>query len=403
MYCNYSNYLLQLHLSSYLSLLPLEYIKSLNSRLINQHNIGDIKARFHFASEAVDSKTTVVKVKAIQLVDQPEIFQFPNDQQMSAQHPQLFENAVAKGVVKSLKTRNKFRKVVVTLAENGLKKVYLDEEGNVVFNGYYLEAIQTYSSTPQIPDTEIPSQIKQIHSISKNMILEKFNGKNSNAELWLKIFVAECKRLEITENRYPEVLRLFLEGPALEWFSILLKTNSLSHPWELWNNSFVDTFGQKSWSEIAYAYTFKYLNGSCLDFALKKRNMLIDVDPNLTMSSQINLIVIALPHFIRSRLNKKSLTNMEDLMSTLRQIEPSRSKLNNNNSGEINDDKHKTQNKHKPCSYCDSVGFPNRFHPEQMYRTKIAHLKASRNDKIKVANNLGIQDTIALTEEAKNE
>ncbi|XP_071642241.1 uncharacterized protein [Temnothorax longispinosus] len=365
--------------------------------------MDSIKARFLFVSEAMDTKTTVVKVKTIQLVGQPEIFQFPRDMQTSAQHPQLFENAVAKGVVKSLKTRSKFRNVVITLAEGDLKEVYLDDEGNVVFNEYYLEAIQADSPIPpQIPAAGIPPHEKPIHSISKNMILEKFNGKNFNAESWLELFVTECKRLEIAENKFPEVLRLFLEGPALEWFSIFLKTNSLAHAWEFWNNSFVDTFGQKSWSEIAYAYTFKYLNGSFLDFALKKRNMLLDVDPNLTISSQTNLIVIALPHFVRTRLNKKSLTNMEDLMSTLRQIEPLKNKYNSN-SGEANDDKHKNQNKHRPCSYCESVGFPNRFHPEQMCRTKIAHQKANKNDKIKVANNIEIQDTIALAEVAKNE
>ncbi|XP_071577900.1 uncharacterized protein [Temnothorax nylanderi] len=49
--------------------------------------------------------------------------------QTSAQYPQLFENAVTKGVVKSLKTRSKFRNVVITLAEGDLKEVYLDDEG----------------------------------------------------------------------------------------------------------------------------------------------------------------------------------------------------------------------------------------------------------------------------------
>ncbi|XP_076397157.1 uncharacterized protein LOC143265993 isoform X2 [Megachile rotundata] len=93
--------------------------------------MGDIKARFHFVSEAVDSKTTEVKVKTIQLVGQPEIFKFPEGAQTKAEHPNLFENQVTKGVVKSLKLRNKFRNVVITLAEGKLKDSYVDHE---VFN-----------------------------------------------------------------------------------------------------------------------------------------------------------------------------------------------------------------------------------------------------------------------------
>lgn len=89
------------------------------------------KAKFHFVSEAgYDAKSTIVKVKTIQLGNQPEIFQFPKNKQTSDQHKQLFDTNVVKNVVKSLKTRNKFRKVVITLTED-LQNIYMDEEGNV--------------------------------------------------------------------------------------------------------------------------------------------------------------------------------------------------------------------------------------------------------------------------------
>lgn len=57
-----------------------------------------------------------------------------------------------------------------------------------------------------------------MQSIMKDMISEKFNGKNSNAETWLQIFVRECDRLEIEENQRVEALRLFLDGIATKWF-----------------------------------------------------------------------------------------------------------------------------------------------------------------------------------------
>ncbi|KAL0098907.1 hypothetical protein PUN28_020815 [Cardiocondyla obscurior] len=48
------------------------------------------------------------------------------------------------------------------------------------------------------------------------MILEKFIRKNFNAEAWLKLFVIECRRLEIRKYKFPEILRLFLKGSALK-------------------------------------------------------------------------------------------------------------------------------------------------------------------------------------------
>lgn len=169
--------------------------------------MGDSKARFLFVSEASDQRTTVVKVKTIQLIESPEVYQFPPGAQTSSLHKQLFELPVVKGVVKSLKTRNKYRNVLITLTP-GLKELYTDEEGNVVFDEYYLEVVQ--ADTPPLPSSLQPTtHEKSIHSISKNMVLEKFNGKNFNADSWLKTFESECIRLEIQNNRYAEVLRLF--------------------------------------------------------------------------------------------------------------------------------------------------------------------------------------------------
>lgn len=367
--------------------------------------MADVKAKFHFASEAVDSKTTIVKVKSIQLLDQSETYLFPVDSQTSAQHQQLFNHTITKGVVKSLKTRNKFRKVVITLKEDELRDVYLDEEGNVVFNGIYLEYVRTdIANHPSCSQQNSCPNSKPIHSIVKNMVLETFNGKNFNAGEWLKTFESECNRLDIKEDKFAEALRLFLDGSPLEWYHIFLKTHSLTLAWKSWNNSFLDTFNVKSWTEIAFAYNFKYLNGVFLDFALKKRNLLLDVDPKLTIDSQINLIVIALPKFIRSRLTKKDLVNIDSLMSVLKQIEP----VNKNSSDRVYQNKNKqgdnnsSINSMSPCSYCEKKGYPNRFHMESVCRTKMNDRKQSTNDKVRVSNNAEIQNAISLHDDAKN-
>lgn len=370
----------------------------------------DVKAKFHFVSEALDSKTTVVKVKTIQLHGQTEVFQFPAARQTMEHHTKLFEHPVTKRVVNSLKTRNKYRNVNITLAENDLLEIYLDDEGNVIFNEIYLEEVQACIS-PSPTSPEIPIQTKTIHSISKNFVLEKFDGKNFNAQTWLNLFSAECQRLDVKEDKFAEVLRLFLEGTASQWHSIFLKTNSLAHPWEFWNNSFIDTFNQKSWSEIAYAYNYKYLNGSYLDFALKKRSLLLDVDPELTIKSQINLIGITLPRYVSQRLEKKNVTKIDDLMSLLRQFEPiekasivnTNSKHGDGRSAVSTNKLEPRQNVNKQCPFCESIGFPNRFHSEEVCRTKKAQKNKFKNEEIKVANNLQIQNAIALSDEGKNE
>lgn len=136
------------------------------------------------------------------------------------------------------------------------------------------------------------------------------------------------------------------------------------------------------------------MNGSLLDFALKKRNLLMEVDEDISLNSQINLIVISLPTFIQNRIERKTIGTIEDLMSKLKQI------------GHLNDKKkenNKTLPSHKPCSNCEKLGFPNRFHPENMCRLKEQKSSYKRNNNIKVVNNVDLENAVANSEEAKNE
>lgn len=198
----------------------------------------DVKAKFQFVSEAgADSKSTVIKVKTIQLVGQEEIFLFPQDKRTSAYHTQLFNTAVVKNVAKSLKIRNKFRNVLLTLTQE-LQNMYLDGEGNVVLGEEYLEEVTTtHTDTTNASVAERSSR-----SLAKDIVLEKFNGENFKATTWLSMFIQECNRVGINQNKYAETLRLFLEKSALDWFNVTLKQSSLNNKWETWNNAFIETF-----------------------------------------------------------------------------------------------------------------------------------------------------------------
>lgn len=347
------------------------------------------KAKFHFISEAgVDIKTTVVKVVSIQIYNRAEIFQFPKDKQTSVHHRHLFDTNIVKNVIKSLKMRNKYRKVLITLNDE-LKSIYMDEEGNVAFNDEYLEELLPIQQQDNTGKSEKPTR-----SLAKDMIIDKFNGENFKANTWIKLFVQECMRVGIEQCKYAETLRLFLTDSALKWFSVYVKQNPLTN-WELWYNSFIDTFSVQSWTDIAYAYNFKYLNGSLLDFALKKRYLLLEVDEDMSLNSQINLIVISLPYNIQNKIERKSIGNIEDLISKLKQY------------GHVNDKKKEYKKAipaYKPCSNCESLGFPNRFHPEHMCRLKEQKGNSkNNNNSIKIVNNVEFEEAITKIEEAKNE
>lgn len=118
-----------------------------------------------------------------------------------------------------------------------------------------------------------------------------------------------------------DTLKYFAEGLALDWFQGFLKANKITKPCEFWKNSFIDTFVVISWSVIKYAYDFLHIEGSFLDYALKKRNLLLSADSKLTVNAQINFIVLCLPVQIRSHIKKKDLLSIESLMSCVQKLD----------------------------------------------------------------------------------
>ncbi|KAL7304671.1 hypothetical protein TKK_0002916 [Trichogramma kaykai] len=240
--------------------------------------MADVRARFCFASVALDSKTIGVKLLTIQLENDETVYQFPESLATKESHATLFDLCIVKNVLKGLKTRGKFRKVWISLTGE-LKEKYLDEEGNVCCDGNYMDECQATVDPSTNPMYNPQNQIHdKITTRVKNMIVEKFSGKNQNASNFMNLFVSECTRQNCIEESYAETLRYFLEGAALDWFHSFLKTNKITTPWEHWKNSFLDTFDVIGWSEIKYAYEFRYLKGLLLEYALKKRNLILDTD-----------------------------------------------------------------------------------------------------------------------------
>jgi len=221
-------------------------------------------------------------------------------------------------------------------------KEYKDEDGNIYFNNYLLEEQIKDIKTEQLltPATGISeealqqileevtkkneqkSKVHNLRKISEKLVIEKFTGKNASAQQWMEIFESECSRLEINQDTNKiELLRLFLEGYCMDWYSSMLIKYTLDSSWEKWKKIFCDTYADKGWTPLRYAIEYKYMKGSLLEYALKKERILLEINKSLEKQILIDLIAVGLPSYICDRINRKSLEETEDLFNEIRGLE----------------------------------------------------------------------------------
>lgn len=365
-----------------------------------------MKVRFTILAEATTSKTSVLVVQSLQIDGEDEIYLFPKEKHLLTSHTELAKLPAIKSAAKSIKSRGQFRRVLVTLSED-IKKMYFDDEGNPVYEDWFLEESMSKDVLP-IPDKAEASEKKRsLQSITKDMVVEKFTDTKQNAGVWLRTFVAECDRLKIDENQRVETLRLFLGGSPSEWFQANWKLYG-EDTWEDWSKKFLESFNEKGWSDLWYAINYKWLSGSLFsEYAIKKMNLLIDADSELTEKSRIGLIVIGLPISVQQKINRKTIDTFGKLLAELGQLANSSNKdskirnNNNNNNNKQNDAKgkpylsncDKNNRNSKFCPVCEKLGY-QRTHAESECRNKWK-LQKSEKDKeknIRLANNTEMED-----------
>lgn len=160
-----------------------------------------------------------------------------------------------------------------------------------------------------------------------------------------------------------EALRLFLEGSATDWYSSMLIRYTLTSEWGIWKENFYETCTNKGWSLIRYAILFKYINGSLLDYALKKERILLEMNKTIDNSTLINLIAVGLPEFITDKISRKKLNSPKDLFTELGSLEYLvKRKTTNKNTKENPERKQQKE----PCKICEKKGKMNRYHPESI-------------------------------------
>lgn len=124
---------------------------------------------------------------------------------------------------------------------------------------------------------------------------------------------------------------------------------TLDSTWETWKGNFQETCADKGWTPIKYAVSFKYVNGSLLDYALKKERLLLEINKSIDESTLIDLIATGLPDFVTNRINREKLKETESIFNELRSLEHlvkksiyEKKKCSNQNINEKNQEK-------KPC------------------------------------------------------
>lgn len=334
------------------------------------------KLRFTFVIKAKidDPKTSMYAITSIS-TPAGESYNIPEELQAMNLHKEILkcDNIISK-VKNSLKRRYDKREVWITLTEE-LKKTYIDE-GNIQFENYLLEKVEekenntTEESLIKILETlnmkdETSKQKNKLKLVEK-FVLEKFSGKITNVNQWLDNFEKECTRLEIVRDTDKiEMLRLVMEESAMDWYNSMIIKNTVNSEWNMWKESLCETFSNKGWTPVRYAFNYKYKQGSILEYALKKERLLLEINKSIDTVTLINLIATGLPNYIADKIDRDKIKTTTELFNDIRGFEhlvkkpiPKEKIDNNANSKGINKD-----NK-SPCSICKKNNKGVRYHPE---------------------------------------
>lgn len=332
---------------------------------------------FHIVVKKIRDEDTVKYVKCVETVkkeDDTVYFGIPISLQLSIHHKQLFELPIIKNATKTLTKIGQYRNISITLNDD-LKRTYMDEEGNLVFEETYLDEVKIPSegNSGEV-NKELSPSVKtkeDLNGIEKKFSIDNFD-KMGNAKDWLSDFEGECERLDIISDESKiKCLKLFLKDSAQVWYrSNIIKLED--NDWQSWKTSFLTVFNEKGWSNVRYAISFKYMSGSLTDYALKKENLLLEMERTMSEKSKISLIVVGLPIYIQDKLDRESISSTDELINAIGAYEGQVSRKTEENYGEKSKGKKNPKDdiERKPCTICKSLNFPGRFHPVEQCRNK---------------------------------
>ena len=341
-----------------------------------------------FEGEVVtDRKALIACVESVRFEAEDATYKIPVVYQPLDFHETITSNTTIAALVKnSKKTFNRegqYRNVKIKMTEE-MRKAYLDEDENFIFRDCVLEldepTIEETNPTQETQEKRIPPKddgLRILNKIEASFAIPKFDRSSQKAEDWFQDFELECARFDInTDEMRVRALKYFVKDVAEDWYKASLTQFSIKDL-ASWKNSFLTVFGDRGWTRVEYAMAFKYLQGSYTDYAIKKLRLLLEIERKMTTESKINSIVVGLPQEIRSQIDKKDVTGVDELMSILSKFETPMKyqKQPWKNDGVQNvkniEKRNKSPNEKqgsaekKPCPICLKMNLRNRFHPEE--------------------------------------
>ena len=162
-----------------------------------------------------------------------------------------------------------------------------------------------------------------------------------------------------------------------------LTTNS---EWEEWKEKFLETFQNRGWNMVTYAFAFRYKERFLIDYAMKKERLILDINKSIGPKTLIDLIATGLPEFILNKITRDDLKDSTDLFNKIRKYEgivykKITTKSNNSNFGH----KIRVEGK-KPCKTCENLNKGSRYHPEEACWFKTKDTKNEKTNHVRNVN-----------------
>lgn len=165
----------------------------------------------------------------------------------------------------------------------------------------------------------------------------------------------------------------------------------MNFEWSEWKKKFCETFANKGWNPVTYALSFRYKEGSLLDYAMRKEKLLIDMRRSIDQGTLIDLIVVGLPEFIINRIDREELKERVDLFNEIAKYEHMINKKNFYKKKLVNlENKEKTDEK-KPCKICERLNKGIRYHSEATCWFKTKQDNKNKENHIRHVNNAIIE------------
>lgn len=225
-----------------------------------------------------------------------------------------------------MKARGQYRNVMFT---DALKKVYMDDAGSFLFKGLILSEIIFANFTANVSQSALKeekpgswSSQESFKDILRHFLLKKFS-KKCNVKSWCEKFEKKSICIGLSGQKQIEILKNCLNPSLDDWFLVNLTRLPAGAEWPLWKAQLLKTFGDHTFQPVKCTFTFKFLNGSLIDYAIKKEKMLLDLKLGLTNNFilYVYLIGIGLPNHVQNSLNRLTVDSLEKSRKILKKFD----------------------------------------------------------------------------------